>query len=351
MLVENKFSLISAGTERSTVTVGQASLVGKAKLRPDLVKQVFQNVRKEGLLATIAKVRTKLDSLKALGYSTAGTVTASLDTRSQFRPGDRVACAGQDYASHAEIVSVPQNLVARIPDNVSFEAASFTTLGAIALQGVRQAGLTLGESVCVIGLGLLGQLTCQLLQAHGCRVFGLDPAPRMVDLANQTGAAQALLSGSDAIPVAAATFTDGQGFDAVIITAATPTNGPIELAAELLRKNATRLPKASRSSLPKASRSSHTSLSDASGKGGEWSWSGRSRWTFRATRISTGKSSNCGCRVPMGRGATTRSMRKRGTIIRSGMCAGRSSGTWKRFCFTDGRPFGRQVVPEDEPRS
>ncbi|MFZ2955971.1 MAG: bi-domain-containing oxidoreductase [Candidatus Ozemobacteraceae bacterium] len=236
VLVENQFSLISAGTERSTVSVGQASLFGKAKLRPDLVKQVIQNIRKEGLLATISKVRTKLDSLKALGYSTAGTVLSSLDTNGTFKPGDRVACAGQDYASHAEIVAIPQNLVARIPDNVSYEEASFTTLGAIALQGVRQALPTIGETVCVIGLGLLGQLTCQLLQANGCRVFGIDIAQSMVDLAAKTGAATAFKSGSENMQSAISHFTNGQGFDAVIITAAAPTNEPIELAAEILRR-------------------------------------------------------------------------------------------------------------------
>src|SRR5690606_25680330 len=159
VLVENKFSLISAGTERGTVKVGKASLIGKAKQRPDLVAQVFQNIKKEGITATLEKVKTKLDSLKALGYSTSGVVAASMDSNSKFKLGDRVACAGQDYASHAEVVSIPQNLVAKIPDNVSFEEASFTTLGAIALQGVRQAEPRLGDKVCVIGLGLLGQLT------------------------------------------------------------------------------------------------------------------------------------------------------------------------------------------------
>ena len=166
VLVENEFSLISAGTERGTVKVAQASLIGKAKQRPDLVAQVLQNIKKEGLAATLNKVKTKLDSLKALGYSTAGTVIASLDTNSAFKPGDRVACAGQDFASHSEIVAIPQNLVAKIPDNVTAEEAAFTTLGAIALQGVRQAEPTLGERVCVIGLGLLGQITCQLLKSE-----------------------------------------------------------------------------------------------------------------------------------------------------------------------------------------
>ena len=236
VLVENKFSLISAGTERSTVSVGKASLIGKAKQRPDLVAQVLQNIKKEGLKATIDKVKTKLDSLKALGYSTSGIVTASMDTNGIFKPGDRVACAGQDYASHSEVVSIPQNLVAKIPDNVSFEEASFTTLGAIALQGVRQANPKLGENVCVIGLGLLGQITCQLLKANGCNVFGIDLSKDLVRISAENGAEKAMLRNDDNLISAIDNFTNGYGFDSVIITAAAPTNDPIELSAEITKK-------------------------------------------------------------------------------------------------------------------
>lgn len=236
VLVENEYSLISAGTEKSTVKVAKATLIGKAKLRPDLVAQVLQNVKKEGLAATINKVRTKLDSLKALGYSTAGSVVASMDKKGQFKPGDRVACAGLDYASHAEIVAVPQNLVVKIPDNVSSEDAAFTTLGSIALQGVRQADPRLGEKVCVIGLGLLGQITCQLLRANGCQVFGIDLDESLVKLAEETADAQALTRGDANLTAACENFTNGHGFDSIIITAAAPSNDPIELATELARK-------------------------------------------------------------------------------------------------------------------
>ena len=236
VLVENKYSLISAGTERGTVSVGKASLLGKAKQRPDLVKQVLQNIKKEGLKATIDKVTTKLDSLKALGYSTAGVVSASMDTNGHFKPGDRVACAGQDYASHAEVVSVPQNLVAKIPDNVSFEEASFTTLGAIALQGVRQANPTLGENICVIGLGLLGQITCQLLKSNGCNVFGLDVLQTMVDLTNETAVAKAMNRNDSSLMSTLDAFTNGYGFDKIIITAATSTNDPIVLSTKILKR-------------------------------------------------------------------------------------------------------------------
>lgn len=236
LLVENEFSLISAGTERSTVKVAQASLLGKARQRPDLVAQVIQNIKKEGLAATFSKVKTKLDSLKALGYSTAGTVVASLDQNGIYKPGDRVACAGQDYASHAEIVSVPQNLVARIPDNVSSEEAAFTTLGSIALQGIRQADPTIGEKVCVIRLGLLGQITCQILKANGCAVLGIDLDDRLVNLAIEFAADKALNRGDANLTAACENFTGGYGFDSVIITAAAPTNDPVELSAELVRK-------------------------------------------------------------------------------------------------------------------
>ena len=236
VLVENKFSLISAGTERGTVKVGKASLIGKAKQRPDLVAQVLQNIKKEGLKATLDKVKTKLDSLKALGYSTSGVVSASMDTNNLFQVGDRVACAGQDYASHSEIVAIPQNLVAKIPDNVSFEDASYTTLGAIALQGVRQSEPTLGDNVCVIGLGLLGQITCQLLKANGCNVFGIDLSSRLVSLANETTADIAMLRSDPNLLATIDDFTNGHGFDSVIITAATSSNDPIELSAEIARK-------------------------------------------------------------------------------------------------------------------
>ena len=236
VLVENKFSLISAGTERGTVGMGKASLLGKAKKRPDLVKQVLASVKKEGLKATFDKVKTKLDSLAALGYSSAGVVVASLDSNGEFQPGDRVACAGQNYASHSELVSVPQNLVMKVPDNVSFEEASFTTLGGIAMQGVRQAEVQLGDNICVIGLGLLGQLACQLLKANGCNVFGIDVSQAMVDLSNETASATALNRNDSNLISVIENFTKGHGFDKVIITAAAPTNDPIVLSTEILRK-------------------------------------------------------------------------------------------------------------------
>ena len=236
VLVENEFSLISSGTERGTVKVAQAGLMGKARQRPDLVAQVIQNIRKEGISATLSKVRTKLDSLKALGYSSAGRVIASMDNKGIFKPGDRVACGGQDHASHAAIVAIPQNLLARIPDNVSSEEAAFTTLGAIAMQGVRQADPSLGEKICVIGLGLLGQITCQLLKANGCAVFGIDVNEIMVNMADGKAADVAMKRTDENLIAACQNFTKGHGFDAVIITAAAHSNDPVELSSEITRK-------------------------------------------------------------------------------------------------------------------
>ncbi|HNW56137.1 MAG TPA: bi-domain-containing oxidoreductase [Bacteroidales bacterium] len=236
ILVENEYSLISAGTERGTVKVAKAGLLGKAKQRPDLVAQVIQNIKKEGLSATLGKVKTKLDSLKALGYSTSGIVVASLDSDGKFKPGDRVACAGQDYASHSEMVAIPQNLVAKIPDNVTSEEAAFTTLGAIALQGIRQADPRLGEKICVIGLGLLGQITCQLLKAGGCAVFGIDVNQELVKLAGNLAAEKSMNRNDPNLKTACENFTNGYGFDSVIITAAAPTNDPIILSSEVLKK-------------------------------------------------------------------------------------------------------------------
>jgi hypothetical protein len=236
VLISNRFSLISAGTEKTTVSTAQASLIGKAKKRPDLVKQVIQNYKKEGFKATYEKIKTKLDSLKALGYSSAGIVLASMDSDNKFQPGDLVACAGLGYASHAEIVCVPQNLIAKVPEGVDLEDASYTTLGAIALQGIRQADPKLGENICVIGLGLLGQITCQLLRANGCNVFGIDVSPKMIQLANETRVANAMLRNDTNLIPAVENFTNGNGFDKVIITAAGQTNDPVELSGQILRK-------------------------------------------------------------------------------------------------------------------
>src|SRR5215475_12972343 len=188
VLVRTVASLISAGTERAAVELVSKGLVQEARQRPDLVKAVVAKVKNEGLLNTFASVRDKMAASQALGYSAAGIVTAVAEDVSDFQVGDRVACAGVGFASHAEVLSVPKNLCVHLPPNVGFDDGAFGTLGAIALQGVRLAEPTLGESIVVIGLGLIGQLTVQLLKANGCNVFGIDLDANKIELAKQFGA-------------------------------------------------------------------------------------------------------------------------------------------------------------------
>ena len=234
VLVRTVASLISAGTERAAVELVSKGLVQEARQRPDLVKAVVAKVKNEGLLNTFAAVRDKMAASQALGYSAAGIVTAVADDVTEFQIGDRVACAGVGYASHAEVLSVPKNLCVHLPEHVSFPAGAYGTLGAIALQGVRLAEPTLGESIVVIGLGLVGQLTVQLLKANGCRVFGLDLDPARVSLALELGADRASVSG-EAVASEISEWSRGRGADAVLITAATESNQPVELAARISR--------------------------------------------------------------------------------------------------------------------
>jgi polar amino acid transport system substrate-binding protein len=234
--VRNAYSLVSAGTERATVNLAQQSLVGKARSRPDLVRRVVETVKREGLSAAVRKVQSQLDQWKALGYSCAGTIIEVGESVTGLSVGDRVACGGQDYASHAEEVVVPQNLCAKLPEGVVLEQAVFTTLGAIAMQGVRQADARLGESVAVIGLGLVGQLTVQILKAAGCVVLGIDVAGEACELALRCGCDAVATRTSGDIERVAARLTNGFGVDAVIIAAAAPTNDPIELAAKICRE-------------------------------------------------------------------------------------------------------------------
>ena len=234
VLVRTAASLISVGTERALAELGQKSLLGKARERPELIGKVWQKVKSEGITQALEGVRDKLDQSHAVGYSAAGIVIECGPEVKGFSPGDRVACAGTDYASHAEIISVPQNLCVALPSTVSFEEGAFGTVGAIALQGVRLAEPTLGEFTVVIGLGLVGQLTVQLLKANGCRVFGLDLDETRVALALELGADKAVLSNDEAAKEIE-TWTKGHGADAVLITAATDSNQPIELAARVSR--------------------------------------------------------------------------------------------------------------------
>ncbi len=231
--VRTAFSLISAGTERTSVATARASLVRKALERPDLVRLVWQSIQREGLSATVEKVRARLAAYRALGYSVAGVVVESRVP--EFSPGDRVACAGAGYAVHAEYVTVPRRLVVRVPEGVSLEAAAYTTLGAIALNGVRQADVRIGERVVVIGLGLLGLLTVQLLRAAGCRVAGMDRDPATFALAQQLGCELVVPNTWEAVAELQA-WAQAIGADAVILTAGTPSNEPLEYAIGMARK-------------------------------------------------------------------------------------------------------------------
>ena len=235
LMVRTAASLISAGTERMTVEAGQKSLLGRAVEQPALVKQVIQKARTEGILNTFDAVRSKLGSLVALGYSAAGTVIEMGEDVTDFHPGDRVACAGVGYASHAEVLAVPKNLCVRLPEQVGFDAGAFSTLGAIAMQGVRLAEPTLGESIVVMGLGLIGQLAVQLLKANGCGVFGFDLDPSKVELARKLGADGGCAPDDDG-KRRVAEWSRGRGADAVLITAATSSNQPVELAGEISRQ-------------------------------------------------------------------------------------------------------------------
>jgi predicted dehydrogenase/threonine dehydrogenase-like Zn-dependent dehydrogenase len=231
-LVRSRVSLISSGTERMLLDFGRAGWIEKAQQQPDKVRKVLEKFRTDGLAATLDTVRTKLDEPISLGYSNAGVLLEAGAGVTEFKPGDRVVSNGP----HAEVIAVPKNLCARIPDGVSDEAAAFTVVGAIALEGIRLAEPTLGETVVVTGLGLIGLITVQLLRAHGCRVLGIDLDPRKIALAQEFGAETVDLSkGQDPILVAEQ-FTRGKGVDGVILTLATKSQEPVHQAALMCRK-------------------------------------------------------------------------------------------------------------------
>ena len=209
-LVKTAASLVSAGTERMVVEFAEKSLVGKARSRPDLVRQVVDKARREGVLTTVDAAFNRLDQPMPLGYSSSGTILAVGDGMQGFKVGDRVACAGGGYAVHAEYTIIPQNLLAHLPDTVNFESAAFATLGAIALHGFRLAQPQVGERVAVIGLGLLGLLTVDIATAAGCHVLGVDLDPQRVELAQKMGAEAVL---RDQAEEAASAFSRGGGAD------------------------------------------------------------------------------------------------------------------------------------------
>ncbi|HZD57060.1 MAG TPA: zinc-binding alcohol dehydrogenase, partial [Anaerolineales bacterium] len=234
-LVRTAASLVSAGTERMLVELAQKSLLGKARSRPDLVRQVLDKARREGLLSTVETAFNRLDQPMPLGYSSAGTIVDRGEGFKGFHIGQRVACAGGGYAAHAEYGVIPQNLLAALPEEVDFESAAFATLGAIAMHGFRLSGAHIGEQVAIIGLGLVGLLAVGIAGAAGCKVLGIDLDPKRVQLAKDLGA-QAVLR--DQAESAAQGFTRGRGCDVILICADTPSADPVELAGEIARDRA-----------------------------------------------------------------------------------------------------------------
>ncbi len=231
-LVKVSASLVSAGTERMVVEFAEKSYLGKARSRPDLVKQTLDKAKREGIMPTVQAVFNRLDQPMALGYSSAGTIVALGKNMQGFKVGQRVACAGGGYASHAEYNVVPRNLLTPLPKNVDFESAAFTTLGAIALHGFRLAEPQLGENVAVIGLGLLGLMTIQFAAAAGCNVLGIDLDPKRIQLAEGLGLKAVTRPRAES---ASQAFTANRGFDSVIICADTSSNDPVELAGVIAR--------------------------------------------------------------------------------------------------------------------
>ena len=235
ILVQTLCSLVSVGTEKYMLEMAKKSLLGKALARPDLVKQVVAKVKTDGVLEAYRIAMARLDSPTPLGYSCAGTVLEVGEGVEEFRRGDRVACAGSGYASHAEIVRVPRNLAVRIPEGVDLESASFVALGGIAMEALRLARVSLGETVVVLGLGLLGQIAVQLLRAAGCHVLAMDVQPPKAEMARLHGA-EAVATEYSRLGFLCRERTANQGADAVIIFAATPSNEPLEQAADLSRE-------------------------------------------------------------------------------------------------------------------
>lgn len=236
VLVRVAASLVSAGTERASAEFASKNLLQKARARPDLVREVFAKVRRDGLFSTAAAVRGRLDQLNALGYSSAGTIIEIGDGVTDLNVGDHVACSGAGYAVHAEFACVPRLLAARVPvqSSITPEEAAFTTLGAVAMHGIRTAESRLGDVVAVIGLGLLGQLTVQLLKAAGCRVVGMDLIAERAELARRLGA-DTVCASSDELRDLCLQQSGGNGADAVLITAETSSSDPVNLAGQVAR--------------------------------------------------------------------------------------------------------------------
>lgn len=231
-LIRTAYSLVSAGTERTLVEFSEKNLVGKAASRPDLVKQVLNKAKREGVVSTVESAFNRLDQPMFPGYSSAGTIIALGEEMTGFKIGERVACGGGNHAVHAEYCTVPRNLLVKLPDEVSFEEAAFATLGSVAMHGFRLASPQLNDNVLVIGLGLLGLMEIQIVKAAGCHVLGMDISEQKIALAKEFGVEACK---RDEIITRASVFTRGRGFDHILICAGSKDNDSIELCGQVCR--------------------------------------------------------------------------------------------------------------------
>ncbi|MQG51994.1 MAG: zinc-binding dehydrogenase [SAR202 cluster bacterium] len=239
ILVKNEASIVSVGTEKTMIELAKKSLIGKAIVRPDLVRRVLDSVKNEGITETYRQVKARLENPILLGYSSSGTVLEIGELVTKFKPGDRVACTGSGHASHSEYVAVPEHLCATLPTNVSFQEAAFCALGGIALESIKMANIQDGDTVGVIGIGLIGLITIQVLSARNCKVIALDIDPNKLKLA-QTLVPNMITSACyHDFQNCINANTDGKGVDSVIITASTDSNEPIEASATAVKLRGT----------------------------------------------------------------------------------------------------------------
>lgn len=301
VLVQTTHSVISVGTEKMKVEQAKMNLFQKARARPDQVRKVLDTARALGWRSAWEKVRNRLETPTPLGYSAAGVVVEVDSANTRFRAGDRVACAGSECAFHAEFLAMPDLLVTPTPAGVENWQAAYTTLCAIALQAVRQAGVGVGDQVLVMGQGLIGLLVSNLLTVAGARVLAVDVQPARRSFAEAMGAERVVVSGEQQLADEVRSWTQGFGVDAAIICTASQSNAPIEEAAEALRD-----------------------------RDGWWMWA--SPGSNCPGRFSTRKNSKSDSRVPTVPAATILPTNGRGGIIRSATCAGPSSATSRRAC-------------------
>lgn len=237
VMVRTHYSVISAGTEGKTVTDARKGYIAKARSRQKEVKQVIDMIKTNGLLPTYKLVMNKLEAPSALGYSAAGQVIAVADDVTSFKVGDRVACGGSG-ANHADVLAIPVNLCVKVPDNVDLKQAAFTTIASIAIQGIRQADLRFGENCLIIGMGLIGQMTSQILSASGIRCIGVDVSDAQIAQARSLGISHVYNRNVAGIEDLIMNFSSGNGVDAILITAGTSSLDPVEFAGSVARKKA-----------------------------------------------------------------------------------------------------------------